>query len=112
VCAPTARGVVGLYVAIPEALSVPVPSVVDVFSSMNVTLPVGVLPVAFTVAVNVTLTPYPAEAFDDLTVVVVVSFVPELTVCGTAADVLPVKFESPDDAAVMLYVPAFANEVV
>ena len=53
-CCPSAS-VSAVYVATPKLLSVPVPSVFD--PSMNVTVPVGVVPpvAGVTVAVNVTL---------------------------------------------------------
>ena len=84
--------------ALPPA-SVPVPSVVP--PSWKVTVPVAVpAPGAFavTVAVSVTDCPKTLGAAELITAVAVAS---GFTVCGTAADVLPVKSASPLYAAVM-----------
>src|SRR6266496_4732116 len=75
-------------VALPEALSVPEPSVVA--PSLNVTVPVGVTPGTAAVIVAVKVTDWPehdglseetrAEAVSDL-----------MTVCVNTGDVLPLK---------------------
>lgn len=61
-----------LTVACCEMLSVAVPSVCPVERSVNVTVPVGLVPPALpeTVAVNVTASPKLLGFFDDVTVVV------------------------------------------
>ncbi len=77
--------------AMPLALSVPVPRVVE--PSTNVTVPVGVPPVAVTMAVKVTAFPYMDGLVDDDTTVVGVAL---FTVCERAeAEVDVAKFVSP-----------------
>lgn len=85
-----------LYVATPDALRVPLPSVVP--PSMNVTDPVGAaeLPDApATVAVNVTGCPVVEGLAEEVTTIVVEALAAAFTTCVTRFDVEPLKFESP-----------------
>lgn len=91
VCVPEAR-LLRLRVALPEVLSVCVPSEVE--PSKKVTEPLGVpAPGAFAVMVAVKVTLWPkADGFsEDVTADVVESL---LTTCDSGADVLPVKLGS------------------
>jgi hypothetical protein len=92
-CIPTARFEV-VNVATPEPFSVPVPSVL--VPSMNVTVPVGVVPPVggTTVAVNVTLLPTVMLLAVVISVVVLVP-IAAVTVTITAVEVLPAKLVSP-----------------
>ena len=88
------------------ALSVAVPRVV--VPSRKATVPVGV-PVAVTVAVKVTACPA-VEGFSEEVTEVVVGW--PITVCVSAAEVLPAKVLSPEYFAVMVCGPAVNVEVV
>lgn len=98
-------------VATPDALSVPVPRVVE--PSLNVTIPVGVpmLPAAFdTVAVNVTCCPVVAALGAAVTAVIVSATV---TISVTiAVEVLPRKLVSPEYFAVIEWIPTDSDEVM
>ncbi len=69
---------------------VPVPIVAP--PSLNVTVPVGVPPLAVMVAVNVTLCPTVLGLREEVRAMVVVAW---STVCASAVDVDPAKFVSP-----------------
>ena len=108
-CDPAASEEVA-SVATPEELSVLVPGVVE--PSLNVTVPEGVptAPIAFdTVAVNVTDWPVVAGLGAAAIAVVVDS---RFTVSVSAADVLPVKFVSPEYFAVIEWVPIASDDVL
>ena len=94
-CDPAARDD-ELYVAIPEALRVPLPRVVD--PSRKLTEPVGMVELPegpVTVAVNVTDCPLEAGFTDEATPVVDATLATGLTTCVSIGDVAPLKFESP-----------------
>jgi hypothetical protein len=104
-CIPTASELVA-YVATPDPFSVPVPSVI--VPSRNVTVPVGtaVPDAGVTVAVNVILVPLAAVVDEAVSAVLVpTGTVTAETTTVTAADVLPLKFESAPYTAVTLSEP-------
>src|SRR5438105_12216692 len=90
-------------VAWPAAVTVPVPKVLA--PSLNVTVPLGVFELealGVTVAVNVTAWPNSAGLGEAASVVVVaMADGGEVTVCVSAAEVLPLKFVSPPYTAVI-----------
>jgi len=96
---PTGR-VDAVNVATPP-LSMAVPNIVAPF--LNVTVPVGTPPEEVTVAVKVMVCVTKAGFSDEVSAVVVAAFV---TSCDTDPKLLPVKFASPPQAAVMECVPS------
>ena len=107
-CAPAARAEL-VYDATPLAFSVPAPSVEE--PSRNVTIPAGMFEPVTTLAVKVTELPTLAGLRDEVKTVTVVKVPTVLIVCGSAAEVLPLKLLSPAYTAVMECVPTPKDEV-
>jgi hypothetical protein len=81
-----------LYVAVPAALSVPVPRVVVPFLKVTVPVGAGTPEVPVTVAVKVTLEPIAIEVAEAVSAVVVD---PSVTLTVTALEVEPVSSALP-----------------
>ena len=95
-----------LIVAAPLTTGCPVP--IGVPPSLNNTVPTGLPAVLVTCAVNVTDCPRLAGFFDDCRFVMVLACA---TVSASKGEVLPRELVSPEYVAVMLWEPAFREEI-
>src|SRR5438093_7705715 len=99
------------HVATPAASACAPQPVIELAPSLKFTVPLGVPApgaVAFTVAVNVTDWPNTDGLADELRLVDVLAW---FTVCVSTALVLVVKFVSPLQTTVMLWLPTLKAEV-